>query len=193
MSSYQEVCKMCLENALEKICWHLKATCGLLWNAKYCGTKHKWHLLCSAKHWCFQVHTLGLRVTWTASTSLPAPFLHLVHILHTWRLGKQRKAFTKWHLGFLSWAVALTWKFVFLVQVVWCNIDFSVCCRLLWAFCCWDALSYFLLSFHSGMLWQTAQGKGWGVRADFLLRLWGPVPWHYLAFCGKSIFSLRLE
>lgn len=77
---------------------------------KYCGTKNKWHLLRSAKQWCFHVRTLGLRVTLTASTPLPAPFLHLGHAC---RLGKQRKVLTKlWQLGFVSCAVALTWKFV---------------------------------------------------------------------------------
>lgn len=160
--------------------------------SKYCGTKNQWHLLCSAKQWCFHVRTLGLRVTLAASTSLPAHFLHLVH---TCRLGKQRKILTElWQLGFVPCAVDLTWKFVFLAEVVWCNMDrfwflFSslslllLGCSLLppFVFPQWRALTD---STREGM-----ESQGWCC----LLCLWGPLPWSYLAFCGKSIFSVCSE
>lgn len=95
-----------------------------MWLALECSkcrsTNDKWHILCSSKQWYFCLHTLRLKVTMTTSTPLHAPFLHLGH---TCRLGEQRKVLTElWQLDFVSCAVVLTWKFVFLSELAWWNM-----------------------------------------------------------------------
>lgn len=118
MSCYLEVCKIRLENALERICWYFRATWGLLWKAVL---QHKKQvapsLLCKTA--VFSRSYPGAQGNWLLQSLLPSSF----YTFAEW-VNKEKSL---WNCGSLalSRVSALTWKFVFLAQVVWCNMDRS--------------------------------------------------------------------